>query len=114
MTDKERKKRMRDVQDVLSLISGRWRGPILALLCHQPRRFSQLKLELGIITSATLTKELRFLELNKMVKAEKSTITGNSVVYAVTSHGSSMEPLIDEIHKWAQKHRKVVLNNLAE
>ena len=35
---------------------------------------------------------------------------GAKVVYAHTEHGKSIEPLIIEIHKWAEKHREKVFN----
>lgn len=109
MKSKEKKIRYRDVQDVLELIGGRWRGGILATLCEGPRRFSELKAELKTITPRILIKELRYLEMNKMVFISKSTVTGNSVVYALTEHGHSIEAVIIEIHTWAVIHRKEIL-----
>lgn len=107
--EKEKEIRLRDVSDVLELIGGRWRGSILASLCECPKRFSELKSELKTITPRILIKELRYLEMNKMIYSEKSTISGNSVVYAHTEHGKSIEPLIFKIHEWAKKHREKVL-----
>lgn len=109
MKSKEKKIRSRDVHDVLELIGGTWRGAILATLCEGSLRFSELKLELKTITPRVLIKELRYLEMNKMVYNSKSTVAGNSVVYSLTEHGHSIEPIIAEIHKWAIIHRKEVL-----
>ncbi len=114
MRNKEKKIRHRDVQDVLELIGGRWRGAILASLCDSSKRFSQLKADLGPITSRTLIKELRFLEDNLMVVAEKSIEAQNSVLYSNTLHGSTIEPVIFAIHKWSAKHRELMLKKLAE
>lgn len=110
MTEEERKIRIRDVTDVLELIGNRWRGPISSYLCESPKRFSELKDTLRGITPRILIKELRYLEMNKMVYSEKSTIAGNSVVYGLTEHGESIEPVIVAIHNWAKEHRKVILN----
>ncbi len=111
MKNEEKKIRLRDVQDVLELIGGRWRGTILASLCDKPKRFSEIKLDLETITPKILIKELRYLEMNKMIIVEKSTIAENSVVYSLSKHGESVEPLIREIHKWAIKHRKEIIND---
>ncbi len=111
MKSEEKKIRARDVHDVMELIGGRWRGAILATLCEGPSRFSELKSELKTITPRVLIKELRYLEMNKMVQNSKSTVAENSVVYSLTEHGKSFEPVIAQIHKWAIVHRKEVLGN---
>lgn len=87
MKSKEKRIRSRDVDDVLELIGGRWRGAILATLCEEPKRFSELKAELKTVTPSVLIKELRYLEMNKMIYNSKSTVAGNSVVYSLTEHG---------------------------
>jgi DNA-binding HxlR family transcriptional regulator len=99
----------RDVQDVIGLIGGRWRGAILASLCDKEKRFNELKRDLGNITPRTLTKELKYLEMNKLVSREVETESVVSVVYSLTNHGRSLEPLIGQIVFWGQQHRKVIL-----
>jgi DNA-binding HxlR family transcriptional regulator len=113
MKNKEKKIRYRDVQDVLELIGGRWRGAILATLCDSPKRFSEIKTDLVSVTSRVLTKELRYLEDNLMVKKEVNTVAGNSVVYSLTEHGKSIEILIIQIHEWAVAHRSLILGKLS-
>ena len=85
---------LRDIQDVLELIGGRWRAAILASLCDSPKRFSEIKEDLGYITPRILIKELRYLELNRMIIREKSTHAANSVLYSNSEHGKTIEPLI--------------------
>jgi DNA-binding HxlR family transcriptional regulator len=110
--DKEKKRKLRDVQDVLELIGGRWRGVILALLCEQPKRFSEIKKELEKITPRMLTQELRFLEMNKMLIRKSSEVAENAVLYELTKHGESVKPLIDNIDSWAVNHRKLILKTM--
>jgi DNA-binding HxlR family transcriptional regulator len=109
MKDKQKQVQLRDVQDVIDIIGGRWRGAILASLCDKEKRFNELKRDLGTITPRTLTKELKFLELNKLISREVDTETAVSVSYSLTKHGSSIEPLIGQIVAWGQKHRKIIL-----
>jgi DNA-binding HxlR family transcriptional regulator len=113
MKNKEKKLRHRDVQDVLELIGGRWRGAILATLCDCPKRFSELKTDLVSVTSRVLTKELRYLEDNLMIKKELNTVAENSVVYSLTEHGKSIEVLIIQIHEWAMAHRSLIIGRLS-
>lgn len=109
MKNKQKQIQLRDVQDVIDMIGGRWRGAILASLCDKEKRFNELKRDLGSITPRTLTKELKYLEMNKLVSREVETEDAVSVVYSLTKHGKSLEPLIGQIVIWGQKHRKVVL-----
>lgn len=109
MRNKQKQKNNRDVQDVLDLLGGRWRGAILASLCDKPKRFNELKRDLGTITPKTLTKELKFLEMNKLINRQEN---GGDVVvvsYSLSTHGYSLDPLIHQIVEWGQKHRKVVM-----
>ncbi|MEQ9165481.1 MAG: helix-turn-helix domain-containing protein [Fulvivirga sp.] len=109
MKNKQKQIQLRDVQDVIDVIGGRWRGSILASLCDKEKRFNELKRDLGSITPRTLTKELKYLEMNKLVSREVDTSGAVMICYSLTEHGKSLEPLIGQIVAWGQKHRKVVL-----
>ena len=109
MRNKQKQVQLRDVQDVIEIIGGRWRGAILASLCDKDKRFNELKRDLGSVTPRTLTKELKYLEMNKLVCREEDATSVVSVVYRLTKHGKSLEPLIGAIVFWGQKHRKEIL-----
>jgi DNA-binding HxlR family transcriptional regulator len=109
MKNKKKQVQLREVQDVIDVIGGRWRGAILASLCAKEKRFNELKRDLGSITPRTLIKELKYLEMNKLVIREVSDSNVASVQYRLTDHGFSLEPLIASIVSWGQKHRKEVL-----
>lgn len=111
MKNKEKQINVRDVQDVLDVIGGRWRGAILASLCDKEKRFNELKRDLGNVTPRTLTKELKYLEMNKLINREVETSSALSVVYSLSQHGKSLGPLIIEIVAWGQKHRKVIISS---
>lgn len=109
MKNKQKQVQLRDVQDVIDIIGGRWRGAILASLCDKEKRFNELKRDLGCITPRTLIKELKYLEMNKLVNRREVGNNLNTVIYSLTEHGYSLQPLIASIVAWGQKHRKVVL-----
>ncbi len=107
MKNKQKQLQLRDVQDVIYIIGGRWRSSVLACLCDKERRFNELQRDLGQITARTLIKELKFLEENLLVfKKEQE---NKNFCYALTEHGRSLEPLIENIVRWGQKHRKLML-----
>jgi DNA-binding HxlR family transcriptional regulator len=109
MKNKDKQVQLRDVQDVIELIGGRWRGAILASLCDKEKRFNELRRDLGNITATTLTKELKYLEMNKLIVREVEANASIMVKYSLTTHGKSLEPLIGQIVEWGQRHRKVIL-----
>lgn len=109
MRNKQKQVQLRDVQDVIDIIGGRWRGAILASLCDHDKRFNALKRDLGEITPRTLIRELKYLELNRLVERDTGETGAGPVLYRLTRHGRSLEPLIGAICAWGQKHRKVVL-----
>jgi DNA-binding HxlR family transcriptional regulator len=110
MRDKQKQVQLRDVQDVIDVIGGRWRGAILASLCADNKRFNELKRDLGLITPRILAKELKYLEMHKLISREVDDSGGAAVVYRLTKHGKSLDPLIEAIVAWGQKHREVVLS----
>lgn len=108
MKNKDKQRGLIDLQDVIYIIGGRWRGAILASLCDKPKRFNELKRDIGRITPKSLINELKFLEMNKLLlKTEPE--NSNFAIYELTEHGHSLQPLIFKIIEWAQKHRNMVL-----
>ena len=111
MRNKQKQVQLRDVQDVIDIIGGRWRGAVLASLCDKGKRFNELKRDLGTITPRTLTKELKYLEMNKLLDRQTDEDNPAMVRYCLTEHGHSLEPLIGHIVAWGQKHRSIVLSS---
>lgn len=109
MKNNQKQIQLRDVQDVIEVIGGRWRGAILASLCDKEKRFNELKRDLGTITPHTLAKELKYLEMNKLLRREVDAKNSVAVIYSLTKHGKSLEPLIEHIVVWGQTHRNVII-----
>ena len=108
MKNKQKQGQLRDVQDVLDIIGGRWRGAILASLCDKPKRFNDLKRDLGSITPRILTQELKYLEMSKLLIREAEGGNAIAVTYSLTPHGHSLEPMMGQIVAWGRKHRAVI------
>ncbi len=66
--------------------------------------------EIPGITDRMLSKELRYLEMNKLVKRSVYDSVPVVIEYAVTPYGKSLQRLIDELHNWGTKHRKKVMS----
>jgi DNA-binding HxlR family transcriptional regulator len=97
------------VRDALEILKGRWKLPIILALSFGSKRFGQISKEVNGITDKMLSKELKDLELNKLVKRTIYDTFPPTVEYSITSHGKSLEKLIDELRLWGLQHRKKII-----
>lgn len=104
-------KTMRSIKDALDAVEGRWKLLILFSLSAGPKRFKQISREVNGITDKTLSKELKNLEANKLVQRQVYDTFPPTVEYSITSHGLSLEKVLDELHFWGLAHRKEVIGN---
>lgn len=102
-------KNIRAIKDALEALEGRWKLLIMLSLSLGNKRFRQIAREIHGITDKTLSKELKHLELNKLVKREVHNTFPPTVEYSITRHGRSLQRLLDELHRWGLKHRKAVI-----
>ncbi len=101
--------RMLAVRDTIDILSGRWKITIIVALQFGKRRFRELQREVDGITAKVLSKELRDLEINELVKRTVYDTKPVSVEYELTSYGKSLEKIIDEMRKWGINHRRRII-----
>ena len=96
------------VRDALDILSGKWKLPIIISLTFGNKRFSQMAKQIPGITDKMLSKELRDLEINQLVKRTVYDTVPVVVEYSMTPYGKTLEKLIDELQSWGLKHRKKI------
>jgi DNA-binding HxlR family transcriptional regulator len=97
------------VRDALDILSGKWKLPIIIALTFGNKRFSQMAKEIPGITDKMLSKELRDLEQNQLVKRTVYDAVPVVVEYSMTPYGKTLEKLIDELQNWGVQHRKRII-----
>ena len=102
-------KTMLSIKDALEAVEGRWKLLILFSLAESPKRFKQITKEVTGITDKTLSKELKNLEANKLVRRDVYDTFPPTVEYTITPHGLSLEKVLDELHFWGLAHRQKVI-----
>lgn len=102
-------KTMLSIRDALEAVEGRWKLLILFSLSESPKRYKQIAREVNGITDKTLSKELKSLEANKLVRRDVYDTFPPTVEYSITLHGLSLEKVLDELHYWGLAHRKKVI-----
>ena len=94
------------VKDALDILSGKWKLPIIISLTFGNKRFSQIAKEIPGITDKMLSKELRDLEMNELVKRTVYDSVPVIVEYSMTSYGKTLHKVISELRHWGIQHRK--------
>src|SRR6218665_84217 len=97
------------IKDAIEGLEGRWKLLILLSLSTGNKRFGQISKELNGITDKMLSKELKALEANKLVKRQVYDSFPPVVEYSITKHGKSIEEVLNALCSWGQKHRKYVI-----
>lgn len=81
----------------LKLLAGAWTPKILWYLRTEPRRFGDLKRDLGSISAKVLTTRLRELEKRGVVIRSVMPTSPPTVEYALTALGAKLNPVLDAI-----------------
>ena len=97
------------VRDALDILSGKWKLPIIISLTFGNKRFGQIGKNIPGITDKMLSKELRDLEANDLVKRTVHDSVPVVVEYSMTDYGKTLQKLIDELQAWGMKHRKRII-----
>ena len=94
------------LNDTLNVLRGKWKMPIIASLLYGKKRFKELEREIPHITPRMLSKELKELELNGILKRTVFDTIPVTVEYELTKSGKSLNDVLDPMIKWGLEHRK--------
>ena len=97
--------KIKHVQDTLFVMSGKWKLPVLIAINAGNIRFKDLQRSVPNITTKVLSKELKDLEINKLVVRTIYNTSPVSIEYRVSPYCKSLKPLVDEMIKWGYNHR---------
>ena len=103
------KESMRPIKDALEALSGKWKLPIMVALSSGPKRFKELSAEIGGITDKMLSKELKDLEMNLLVKRTVLDTFPPTVEYRWTAHSYTLGDVMKSLEAWGKLHRQAVI-----
>lgn len=110
----ECKEMIRPVRDALDVLNGKWKLPIIIALTFGEKRFGQISSEVHGITDRMLSKELRDLEVNGLVKRTIHDTYPVTITYALTPHSDTLQEVINALRKWGITHRQNIIKNMSE
>lgn len=99
------------IHDAMDILNGKWKISIISSMCYySERRFSEILNDLNGISNKQLSKELKDLEQNKLVKRTVLNTQPVSVHYSLTEYGWTLQNLIYGLADWGTKHRQVIMH----
>ncbi|HJV18717.1 MAG TPA: helix-turn-helix domain-containing protein [Sediminibacterium sp.] len=97
------------VNDTLDFLSGKWKLPILSSLMEGKKRFKEIERSVPGISPRMLSKELRDLEMNKMITRTVYDTVPATVEYEITQYGLSLDKVLLAMYEWGTAHRKKIM-----
>lgn len=105
----DRKKEMMAIHDAMDVLNGKWKIHIISSICHyNKRRFTDILNDIVGISNKMLSKELKELEINKLVERTVLDTHPITVQYELTKHGKTLQTIINNLTDWGIEHRKEI------
>jgi DNA-binding HxlR family transcriptional regulator len=107
------KKEIMAVHDAMDVLNGKWKISIISSICYyNKRRFSDILNDVSGISNKMLSKELKELEVNKLIKRTVLDTQPVTVQYNLTEYGKTLQTIINNLADWGMKHRQVIIDDM--
>lgn len=98
------------VEVTIDVIGGKWKSLIYYFLQDGSLRFGELKKRIPGITQKMLTRHLREMEEDGIIKRDIYAEVPPRVEYSLTEYGLTLEPILNAMLDWGMEH--IRRNNL--
>lgn len=105
---RNQKEEVQALQDTIYVLGGKWKLPIINSICNGNHRFTEIQQSIPGITSRMLSKELKDMELNNLVKRIEDRDAKVVILYESTPYCQSFGPIITEMINWGKSHREYI------
>jgi DNA-binding HxlR family transcriptional regulator len=99
------------LRDSIEIWGGKWKLLILFYLnikSDNKNCFMEMLRGIPGISGKMLSKELKDLEINKLVRRVVHNTRPVTVEYAITGYGQSFLPVAEQLLQWGLSHRNVI------
>lgn len=97
------------VNDTLNVLTGKWKLPIIGSLLFQKKRFTEIQRNIQGISPRMLSKELKELELNGIIRRTVYDSSPVIVEYELTRSAEKLGDVLDKMLEWGIQHRKATV-----
>ncbi|WP_207424309.1 winged helix-turn-helix transcriptional regulator [Desertivirga brevis] len=111
LNSEECRKRVMAIYDAMDVLNGKWKVSIMSCLCFSPKRYSDLLKKVLGISGKVLSRELKDLEMNQLIKRTEGSGYPKTVIYELTEYGETLKEVIDVIANWGLQHREQIIRS---
>ncbi|MCW5922876.1 MAG: helix-turn-helix transcriptional regulator [Saprospiraceae bacterium] len=90
------------VEATFAVIGGKWKAIVVYYLTQGNKRFKDLMELLETASSRMLSKQLKELEADGIIKRELFAEVPPRVEYSLTEYGKTLTPIIEVICEWGE------------
>ncbi|MDO5518622.1 MAG: helix-turn-helix domain-containing protein [Clostridium sp.] len=96
-----------NVELTIDLIKGKWTPLIIIHIGNAGIiRYGELKRKIPNINERVLSRQLRELEEQKLIKRTIYDEVPPKVEYSLTEVGKTLQPILDQLGEWGKKYNK--------
>ncbi|HLP54422.1 MAG TPA: helix-turn-helix domain-containing protein [Fluviicola sp.] len=108
-TEKECNQTILAIHDVMDILNGKWKISIIACLCFEKMRYSDLLRHVKGVSGKMLSRDLKELEVNGLIKRTVLDTQPVTVEYQITEYGNTLKEVTKVIADWGLAHRKRII-----
>jgi DNA-binding HxlR family transcriptional regulator len=97
-----------EVRQILDRVADKWSLLVIALLDQRSLRFTELKRKIDGVSQRMLTRTLRHLERDGLVKRTVHPVVPPRVDYELTPLGVSLHATIKALVTWTEDHQREI------
>lgn len=105
---RDQKAEVQALQDTIYVIGGKWKLPIINSICNGNKRFREIERSIPGITTRMLSRELKDMEANMIIKRTVISTSPFMVEYSATDYCYSFGDIILEMIRWGKNHREKI------
>jgi DNA-binding HxlR family transcriptional regulator len=90
------------IEATFKVIGGKWKAILIYYLIDEPKRFKDLMNLLETVSARMLTKQLKELEADGIIKRTFFAEIPPRVEYSLTDYGKTLLPVINAICRWGE------------
>jgi DNA-binding HxlR family transcriptional regulator len=109
---RNQQKEVQALQDTIYVIGGKWKLPIINSICNGNRRFREIERSIPGITTRMLSRELKEMEANHLIRRTVTPTYPVAVEYTATSYCKSFGDIILEMIRWGKAHREKIKQSM--
>lgn len=103
---RNQKEEVQALQDTMYVMGGKWRLLIINSICNGNKRFREIERSIPGLSTRMLSRELKDMEANQLIKRTVTPTTPVVVEYSETDYCLSFGAIILEMIAWGKKHRE--------